>query len=265
MEAEYAHPQHRPNFPGSIAPMSSAGRKRPLAETLSPHASPLPRAIQPKPPNSFDRYVPPEARPPVPIPRLTELPPPEKRKKRGRPTKAETERRRLARENPGEQYPSTDTLTQRRPALNETTAVPASEVSQSPGGAMQQHIRPEQIDQRQLNVSTPQTHSMHPRQMSGSDMGVSGGPISTTLPPLGPRESTPRTLLDARTSQPSVPFGPSLGTSFKILNQPVAGSASPEGEPTFVPNPGVATGPSMENDQSVQGMEEGKNSLHITG
>lgn len=260
METEYAHPQHRPSFPGPIAPMSTTGRKRPLADVHSPQASPLPRAIQPKPPNSFDRYVP----APVAIPRLAETPAPEKHKKRrGRPTKAETERRRMARQNPGEQYPSPEMLTQRRPTLNETTPVPSSETSQSLGSVVQQHIRPEQIDQRQLDVPNLQTHGMHPRQMSGSEMGVSGGTLSTTLPPLGPRESTPRTMLDSRMSQPSVPFGSSLGTPFKILNQPSTESASPEAEqPTFVSNSGVATNPSIENDQSVQGMEEGKDSLH---
>lgn len=266
MEAEYTHPQHRPSFSGPMAPLGSTGRKRTLADLHSPQTSPLPRAIQPKPPNSVDRFAPLETRPPVAIPRITDAPVPEQpRKRRGRPSKVELQRRAMATQKLGEPYSPLGILSERRPTSTESAPVTTSEdSSQLPGDILHQHVRPEQINQRQMDTSsTPQTHDMQSRQLPGPEVGAAGG---TTLPPLGSRELTPRTFLDSRMSQSSVSFGPSHAPPFKILHQSGAGSASPEVETTFPSNSVVTTGPVVDNIRPAPGMEEGKDSLrNMTG
>ncbi|KAL1959012.1 hypothetical protein VTO42DRAFT_3253 [Malbranchea cinnamomea] len=261
MEREYAHNQQRSGF-RPIAPLhSSPGtRKRPLADLHSPQATSMPRAIQPKPPNVIDPFPPSESRPPVAIPRITDPPTGEPRKKRGRPSKAELQRRAQATQKLGETYSTPAMLSQRRPTLGGAapTVTTPQDPSQPAGSIMQQHVRPEQISQpRHIDVSTPHTPDMQGRHIAGPELGVTAGQWAATVSSAGPRESTPRTILDSRMPQSPVPLGSSLGPPVKMVSQPGTGSASPEVESAYVSSTAV-TGPAGDGTRPVPGMEEGK-------
>ncbi|KAJ5403076.1 uncharacterized protein N7487_008972 [Penicillium crustosum] len=92
----------RSDMTGPPAPMDpGAMRKRPLY----PSDKPIPRAIQPRPPASTASYSSESGASAQLSPRL-DLGPGEPPRKRGRPSKAETERRKLLAEARGETYPA---------------------------------------------------------------------------------------------------------------------------------------------------------------
>src|SRR5438034_7288950 len=97
MERDYAPPQHRQSLPGPMAPQFSPGsKKRPLyPQTV--------RVIQPKPPSA--RFPGPEIRTPIQLSPSAESTVGEPPRKRGRPTKAEIERRTRIAQARGEPYP----------------------------------------------------------------------------------------------------------------------------------------------------------------
>ncbi|KAJ5169171.1 uncharacterized protein N7482_004765 [Penicillium canariense] len=90
----------RPEGPGTPAPIDPTLRKRPLYPADKP---PAPRAIQPRPPASTASYSS-ESSAQL-SPRLDSTVSGEPPRKRGRPSKAETERRKAAAEARGETYP----------------------------------------------------------------------------------------------------------------------------------------------------------------
>src|SRR5204863_7520587 len=102
MEREYAPTQHRQSFPGLTAPQVPPGsRKRPLFPHIAEKS--VPRPIQPKPPSA--RFPGPEIRTPIHMSPSAEGTMGEPPRKRGRPTKAEIERRTRIAHARGEQYP----------------------------------------------------------------------------------------------------------------------------------------------------------------
>ncbi|KAJ5787050.1 hypothetical protein N7457_002040 [Penicillium paradoxum] len=131
MVHQSAHPPMHPVAPfpprsdmtGPPAPIdSSAMRKRPLY----PSDKPLPRAIQPRPPASTASYSSESGASAQLSPRL-DTGTSEPRRKRGRPSKAETERRKLLAESRGETYPAP-----RRPGSGRLK-IPPSPTSPAPG------------------------------------------------------------------------------------------------------------------------------------
>ncbi|KAJ5251800.1 hypothetical protein N7489_002210 [Penicillium chrysogenum] len=109
MVQQPVHPPHpvapfppRSDITGPPAPMDpSTMRKRPLY----PSDKPIPRAIQPRPPASTASYSSESGASAQLSPRL-DTGPGEPPRKRGRPSKAETERRKLLAEARGETYPA---------------------------------------------------------------------------------------------------------------------------------------------------------------
>ncbi|KAJ5693396.1 hypothetical protein N7462_002819 [Penicillium macrosclerotiorum] len=93
-------PMARPDVPGTSTHMDSGLRKRPLFPAEKPL---IPRAIQPRPPASTASYSS-ESSAQL-SPRLDSTMGSEPPRKRGRPSKAETERRKAAAEARGETYP----------------------------------------------------------------------------------------------------------------------------------------------------------------
>ncbi|KAI2722675.1 hypothetical protein DTO013E5_3936 [Penicillium roqueforti] len=132
MVQQPVHPPTQPvaSFPppsdmtGPPAPMDpSTMRKRPL----HPSDKPIPRAIQPRPPASTASYSSESGASAQLSPRL-DVAPGEPPRKRGRPSKAETERRKLLAEARGETYPAP-----RRSGWSRRLKVPSSPTSPAAG------------------------------------------------------------------------------------------------------------------------------------
>lgn len=260
MDAEYPQPQHQPSFAGPIAPLqtSPGSRKRPLAPVPSSQVSPVPRAIQPKPPTATGHFQVPETRAPVPIPRISDPTSGERPRKRGRPSKLEIQRRQAA-QGMVDPYRPSAPHPQPTPATTQPSPMATAPGSVPPLSAPtpQQHT-PEQITrpQQQPAPLQQQTHGTEARRSSapGVDVGTVP-PITTTTSSVASKESTPRTILDDRAPSFSVPLGPSLGPAFKMVNPPASDSGGPEGATSNVSVTGAVVG----GTQPVPGTEGAKN------
>ncbi|KAJ5334317.1 uncharacterized protein N7506_008100 [Penicillium brevicompactum] len=154
-----AHPPHPTPFPRDTGPTDM--RKRPLF----PSDKPVPRAIQPRPPGppaSTVSYGSESGSSAQLSPRLDTGEP---RRKRGRPSKAETERRKLLAESRGEPYPAP-----RRPARkapSPTSPAPTSFPTsfQRPQLQLQPQPQPQSQAQAQAHAQAQvQTHAQHQPQ-----------------------------------------------------------------------------------------------------
>ncbi|EZF28598.1 hypothetical protein H101_07722 [Trichophyton interdigitale H6] len=165
MEQEYAS-QYRQSIPGPPAPlqMSPIMRKRPAPSGERPLAS-APRAIQPKPHASdTTRYSISEVRTGVPIPRAPDPPRGDTPRKRGRPSKAEMQRRRIAEESRSQAHSASQQPNNTTPRPGYAAAgLPAVSpgTSQAPpySPAMGQRAPPEQM--REPDPPTPMSVQYH--------------------------------------------------------------------------------------------------------
>lgn len=199
--------------PPAIHSESSSSRKRPLLPLDRPTLAP--RAIQPRPPVSATSYSS-ESGASAFSPGLEDVTANvEQPRKRGRPSKAETERRKAAAEARGEVYPPP-----RRPGSGKLK-VPSTPASPSAVGsagtshppqasslveAPKSTMRREVLNEEATAPVGPSNSGERTRSMSDSDRGSNarqlprppelGQPLpSPHALQLGQRESTPRTLL----------------------------------------------------------------------
>ncbi|EEH17715.1 hypothetical protein PABG_00278 [Paracoccidioides brasiliensis Pb03] len=232
MAQEYGHlAQHRHSLPGPTAPpqMSPGERKRPpppvpLDKQPSGH-----RAIQPKPAapgrySSTDIRTQQQLSPSVDSSFFNEPP-----RKRGRPSKAEMQRRSMAAQARGETYPSLRKDLP-RPGIHPTPLAPGGTESQASvlpsirqqvpeaagyGGHMQ---HPDALGSQTQDIRVHRA----PRPPAESSTGAAvGGALNS-----GPEESTPRTILDNQIAPPPM----SLPLSFRGINQssPIPASPRPQ-------------------------------------
>lgn len=176
-------PPVRPEIPGTPAPIDPTARKRPLYPADKPIA---PRAIQPRPPANTASYSSESGASAQLSPRPTSMasgrnePP----RKRGRPSKAETERRRAAAQARGETYPPP-----RRPGTGRLNP-PLSPTSPMSGSSIASYPQ----------VSAPQ-----------ATRGPSSGPMHYDVPPtrpIAPATGFPAT--DERREIPTRSMGPNM-------------------------------------------------------
>ncbi|OQE31997.1 hypothetical protein PENSTE_c001G02741 [Penicillium steckii] len=179
-------------------------RKRPLDHPKPP---PAPRAIQPKPPASNASY---SSESPAPLsPRWSSIGPGgEPPRKRGRPSKAETERRRAAAQARGETYPPP-----RRSGSNR--ARPGS----GSGSALGLSIPPSPTSPNPTSASASASTSM---TASASASGYSHVPSSAPPAGLMPA-SVPYDVHIARTLPGGVGVGIGAGTGGGTHSSPIPG------------------------------------------
>ncbi|EFR00868.1 hypothetical protein MGYG_03871 [Nannizzia gypsea CBS 118893] len=200
MEQEYTS-QYRQSIPGPPAPlqMSPIIRKRPAPPGERPLAS-APRAIQPKPHTAdTSRYSMSEVRTGVPIPRAPEPPRGDTPRKRGRPSKVEMQRRRIAEEARSQAHPAAQpNHTTPRPGyavgILPATSPATSQTPYSP--AMGQRPPPEQP--REPDPPTPMSVQYHGTETPPSqtqDIQVQRG--QRPQQPLMPRAEGARHLQDS--------------------------------------------------------------------
>ncbi|KAM5485111.1 hypothetical protein McanCB56680_002031, partial [Microsporum canis] len=174
---EYAS-QYRQSLPGPTAPlqMSPLIRKRSAPSGERPLAS-APRAIQPKPQTDTGRYSLSEIRTGVPIPRAPEPPRGDTPRKRGRPSKVEMQRRRIAEEARSQSHPARPNNTTPRPAYGGILPATSPGVPQHSYSPTIGQRPPEQM--REPDPPTPMSVQYHGTETPPSqtqDIQVQRGP-----------------------------------------------------------------------------------------
>lgn len=176
----------RPDGPGTSASIDPSLRKRPLFTAEKPRA---PRAIQPRPPASTASWSSESGASAQLSPRLPSSVAGEPPRKRGRPSKLETERRRAAAEARGETYPPP-----RRSGSDKIPPSPTSPASSGPQIAPYPH------------ASTPQAV----QGPSPGPMPFDPAPIRSIAPAPGFLSSDERRDIPSR----------SMGSNLRELPQP---------------------------------------------
>lgn len=251
-----SHPppvRHESTAPG--APSESSGqRKRPLYP-LTERPQPLaPRAIQPRPAPNMVPYSREESAPNLASPGLDEPP-----RKRGRPSKAETERRKAAAEAKGEAYPPPHRRTDSgKPKLPSTPNSPAGTLASvgnsfSPPASVQgrEGSKPENRYEPPVGRARASTSSgileQRSRELPGRDLR----PATRELPPLpspqalqlGHPEGIPRlNVTDSpfeRLPQERIPRA--FGVSRQILPDPARSRRPDDQPPVSAPAPTLGT------------------------
>lgn len=235
-------PQHRQSLSGPVAPfqMSPGTKKRPLFP-FQPDRTATPRAIQPKPIPTSGRYsfntepnTPVQPLPVQSTPAATS-PTGEPPRKRGRPSKAEIQRRSMVAQAKGESYPSPRRPPQ-KPLL--TTPVPPSatlEPSPLPGNAHAPDTRPPEMhlgglgSMRPSRIDPPGPQDLQLHGISRPHAGIGSG--NHPGPRFGTELGDPASR--AMAEHPNQPVTQSLPASFRGINQsgPIPGS-NPEAAAT---------------------------------
>ena len=170
-------PKHPAPFPRSDMtgpPAPDPMRKRPLY----PSDKPLPRAIQPRPPASTASYSSESGTSAQLSPRLdpgTGEPP----RKRGRPSKAETERRKLAAEARGETYPPPRRSNSARLKITPSPTSPAA----GPSTTFPQSIAPQAFGPKQGHIQAHGRSHSHSIGHVPSPMMYEASAMRSTVPP----------------------------------------------------------------------------------
>ncbi|PGH06474.1 hypothetical protein AJ80_08168 [Polytolypa hystricis UAMH7299] len=248
MEQDYTYSQHHQSLPGPTNQLqiSPGSRKRALAPSqLDKSAAQLPRAIQPKPLSTPGPFGTVEMHSPVQMSPTTTIrgPTGEPPRKRGRPSKAEQQRRLLMAQAQGQQYPAPKRPIPRSPFTEPAPQPPAAEsVSLM---SSKSHPTESRAPQMSPGMGTgvaprpdPITGQAHDVQMQGVPQQriAFGPPLPTTTAGMAMGESTPRTILDNQMPQSSS----SLPPSFRGINQPGSIPASPRPETPAVSSAATA-------------------------
>ncbi|KAK2880188.1 hypothetical protein FQN49_000481 [Arthroderma sp. PD_2] len=244
MEQEYSsQQQYRQSLPGPTTPlqMSPIIRKRPPGSSLERPPFSAPRLIQPKPHPEPGRYPVSEVRTGVPIPRAPEPPRGDTPRKRGRPSKVEMQRRRMAEEARSQSHPARPNNTTPRPGYG-AGILPAAPpgVQQSPySPAMGQRQPPEQM--RELDPPTPMSVQYH---------GSNTPPSQTQDIQVQQRVPRPQPL------QPRVEGGAMLQESPMIIESKEASREAPATAPDIRMSPTAtsASGNGHGNGQRPEGI-----------
>ncbi|KAJ5756995.1 uncharacterized protein N7511_007177 [Penicillium nucicola] len=184
-------PKHPVPFPRSDMtgpPAPDPMRKRPLY----PSNKPLPRAIQPRPPASTASYSSESGASAQLSPRLdpgTGEPP----RKRGRPSKAETERRKLAAEARGETYPPPRRSNSARLKIPPSPTSPAV----GPSTRFPQSIAPQAFGPKQGHMHAHGRSHSHSIGHVPSPMMYEASAMRSTVPP-GPSVNDERRDIPTR-------------------------------------------------------------------
>ncbi|KKZ60338.1 hypothetical protein EMCG_04932 [[Emmonsia] crescens] len=227
--------QQRQSLSGPTAPLqiSPGDRKRPLPPLQLDKPPAGHRAIQPKPTapgrySSTDIRTPQQLSPSVDSSLFNEPP-----RKRGRPSKAELQRRSQVAQARGEMYPPIKRDLPRpemalAPSVPMGAAPEASAFSTTRPQVADSHIYGGQIQQADALGSQTQDIRVHrvPRPQTSPNTGA---PVGLT-PKSGPGESTPRTIIENQALLPTTTLAP----SFKGINQSSSVPASPRPETPLV-------------------------------
>jgi hypothetical protein len=189
-------PRHELSAPPAVQPEGSHMRKRPLFLLDKPPLAP--RAIQPRPAASTASYSSESSASALLSPSLesitTKGEPP---RKRGRPSKAEAERRKAAAEARGEAYPPSRRSGSQRLKAPSTPGSPPGVMSSSTSFTSQAGLRPVEVQNPELRYAPPPGRPvtlMAPID-DGRARGVptrDPGPILRELPrPADPRQTLP--------------------------------------------------------------------------
>ncbi|KAJ6012991.1 hypothetical protein N7499_012407 [Penicillium canescens] len=207
-------PKHPAPFPRSDMtgpPAPDPMRKRPLY----PSDKPLPRAIQPRPPASTASYSSESGASAQLSPTLdpgTGEPP----RKRGRPSKAETERRKLAAEARGETYPPPRRSNSARLKITPSPTSPAA----GPSTSFPQSIAPQAFGPKQGHIQAHGRSHSHSIGHVPSPMMYEASAMRSTVPP-GPSINDERRDFPSRSMpgpSPAAVAGP--GPNMRELPRP---------------------------------------------
>ncbi|WEW56475.1 hypothetical protein PRK78_001919 [Emydomyces testavorans] len=245
MEHESAHPPYRQNFPGPPASgqTSPGGRKRPLPPLVGDKSTSAPRAIQPKPTAPGEAFQTPPGRAALQIPRLPSAGRGEPPRKRGRPSKAEIQRRTLIAQARGEQYPAPKRQIAKKgfAAASPTTVSGVESLSSSAAllqQPQQQRVHGEGSSfQRARAEPTSQTEDIQVRRITGPHGIISGPVFGDLASSVSIKESMPRTLESQISTTPTA-----FSQSFRGIIQPGSSGPSPRHENTLVSNVSVTEG-----------------------
>ncbi|EAS30734.3 uncharacterized protein CIMG_06213 [Coccidioides immitis RS] len=241
MEHEYTH-AYRRSFPGPPAPAQTSpeNRKRPLPPLGLDKTSSAHRAIQPKPTPPGETFQAAQARASLRIPRLPDPARGEPPRKRGRPSKAEIQRRTLMAQARGEQYPAPKRpVTKKGFGAASPTMRAGVEPDPSPAGLLQQSL-PAQQQHRHGDASsfqgprdepTSQTEDIQVRRMTAPHGVMSAQVFGNPGSGVPAKESMPRTLEGQISSSPTT-----FSQSFRGIIQSRSGLPSPRHDSTLVSN-----------------------------
>lgn len=276
MEQEFSHihynrqslPSQNPPFP-----LSPTSRKRPISATLPADRVSGPRAIQPKPTLGGERLITPNVNAAVPIPRFTEPFRGDTRRKRGRPSKADIQRRNMLNQPmiPPTALPKS-TVPSSISSHDPSPTTPGLPPSLLMSGGPQRPIsldRMRDTEQERPSISMPQfqatdvpgsqaqdiqSHRISrppPRMESGIFTETGPGPGPGAATGLEPKEPISRTILDNQMAGSPTSLGPSLGSSAGQRTEgPGTFTSSGGGTPVCVDSTPAAS--------AVSGLEEEK-------
>ncbi|KAK2803748.1 hypothetical protein FQN51_002977 [Onygenales sp. PD_10] len=251
MGQEFSISQHRQSLPAPGVPLqiSPGDRKRPLPALQLENKAPRP--IQPKPPIP-GQYPIQESRTPVQLSPGVDAnffgePP----RKRGRPSKAEMQRRSLAAQARGEPYPPPKKAPP-RPQVDLSPIGPSLESSTLPAIRPQVSGSPVHgLSMQQPDAAGSQTHDIQVHRAPRPQI-----PASPPIPPSAePRESTPRTILENQVPPPPTSSAP----SFRGVNQTSSVPASPRPETPLISS-SAAVENGREPTQAFSGSAKGATS-----
>ncbi|EEP79324.1 predicted protein [Uncinocarpus reesii 1704] len=238
MEHEYTH-AYRPGLLGPPAPVqtSPGSRKRPLHPTPPDKSTNAPRLIQPKPTPPGEALQPAQARPPRRIPRLPDPTRGEPQRKRGRPTKAEVQKRMSLAHARGEQYPPPKkAATKKGFGASSPTIMSGVQSVPQPSGFVQQPM-PTQTHKHsegtpfQSTRDASQVEDMQARRIAGPHGAMAGSLFGDPTSGIPTKEAMPRTLEGQVTPSPT-----SFNQSYRGIIQSGPGLPSPRHDGALVSN-----------------------------